>query len=309
MRIMPVRLNYLPQNKEPNYNKNTKQTSPNVVFGKKYAYPKTYYVNQPLEEEKEFKKNFDAIISNDKKRDVPFVQNIDKNFSQRIEEKLKNSPNTGITIGITGKSASGKTTLSEKFIKSLEEKGVNVTVIGTDQYFKDTSELVKKAGSFANLVESGYEFDAPDNFRLNLLAYHLVKLANGESVKTPFYVGDGSGRCPLNVTKKEPNKVILVEGLAAHYPKVRDVVDAKIFIDIDEDVRKKRFLDRAPFRHPDWSIDQMTEQYIQTTKAADKYILPLKESADIVLNSASSTDSQTAFIDEVGDLIAELKTP
>ena len=270
------------------------------------SYPKNYYIGAIRLEKPTFKSEFQKLRRFDIHSEKPFIESVNPTFIKKMQDKIENEPDSGIVVGITGKSAAGKTTITEKFINSAKEKGIEVTLIGADQYFKDTSKLVEEKGSFANLIASGYEFDAPDNFRLRLLAHHLKELSGGKSIKTPHYVGDGSGRCPLNVTEKHPARIILIEGLAAHYPHVENAVDAKVFINIDEDERRRRFVERAPFRHPDWNMEQILNQYHSTTAAADKYIAPLMDDADIVVNSGSSEKHIDAFIDRLTTSIVKL---
>ena len=308
MRISPINLNLQNNITKPAVRRAFNNTTSEPKFTGRYSsYPDIYYIQPKDPDKTPFQEDFENLVEKDSKNAEPFVQYIKNGFTEKIEKKLEKHPEQGIIIGITGKSAAGKTTLTEKFVEKLKEKGIDVTVINADQYFEDTSELVKKAGSFPNLIASGYEFDAPDNFRLDLLALHLVKLSDGKTVKSPRYLGDGTGRCPINMDKKNPQKIIIVEGLAAHYPSVRDVVDAKVFINIDENLRKQRFVERAPWRHPDWTYNQIISQYNETTKAADKYILPQLNGADVVLNSGADYETIDKFIDGVADTILDLR--
>lgn len=290
-----------------NMPKNDQQKKQQPSKSKTTAYPINYYVsaknrhNNPVAE---FRKEFDKLIKEDKKEDKPFVQSIKPEFVDKIEHKLTKKPKNGIVIGITGKSASGKSTLTEKLIESANKKGVEVTLISGDQYFKKFSHLIKSHGSYENLIASGYEFDAPDNFRLALLKKHLHKLSEGKTIKTPQYTSDGE--CPCNKNEKKPAKLIIIEGLVAHYPVVKSAVDAKVFIDIDEKEREKRFVERAPKRHPDWTHEQIMKQYYSTTKAGDKYVAPLKDDADMIVNSDATMDTIDRFIDKLTTSISKL---
>lgn len=282
-----------------------------VTYPKEYTapvYSGNYYTFKSKNlSEPTFRTEFAKLVLKDSKNETPFVKTIKPGFVDKIENKIENHPEKGIVIGITGKSAAGKSTLTEKLIDSAKEKGIGVTLISADQYFRDTSRLIKKYGNYPNLIATGFEFDAPANFRLKLLRMHLNKLSEGETIKTPLYMTDGSGRCPMNVTEKKPAKLIIVEGLAAHYPYVEDAVDAKVFIDIDEKVREDRFVKRAPWRHPDWNHDQIMAQYYSTTYAADKYIAPLKDNADIIVNSGADMKDIESFIDGLTTSMADLQ--
>lgn len=253
-----------------------------------------------------FVKEFNKLIREDSKAATPFVSSVKNGFPERIEAKLRQHPERSIIIGITGKSASGKSTLTEKFVETMKKKGISVTVLTSDNYYQDTSHLIKNFKSYEDFRASGFEFDAPENFRLDLLGLHLIQLANGKEIRAPQPLWDGTGRCEINVNKKEPAKIVVVEGIAAHYPTVRDVVDAKVFVDLKESIRRQRFIERAPLRHPDWSYDQIMAQYNETTDTADKHIASNLNGADIVLNNGASKKDIDKFMDMLGDSILKL---
>lgn len=238
---------------------------------------------------------FKQIVSYDKRCDAPIFKEINPSFIQKFTRRLITNPHKRILIGITGESASGKSTICRELKNLIEQLSMPVSVLSTDNYFNDISELIKKYGSFDALRDNGYDVDSPESFQLNLLKEDLTKLSNGENIKAPEYLINGTGISVPNSIPISSEKFILVEGMAAMYKDIRDLFDVKIYIDIDPKIQKKWFMERAAKRNQDPQNAQKHWDYVGA--AAEKYIRPSKHDADIIINGASSLEYFSQIIE------------
>ena len=124
-------------------------------------------------------------------------------------------------------------------------------IITTDNYFNDISDLIKKYGNFDALRDSGYDVDAPENFYLKQLREDIFELQKGRNIMAPEYLVNGTGVSKQKSLAVRTNKIIIVEGMSSIYDGVSDVFDLKVYIDLDEEVRKDRFMKRASKRNQD----------------------------------------------------------
>ena len=148
---------------------------------------------------------------------------------------------------------------------------------------------MKKHGSFDKLLESGYDVDSPDNFQLDLLYRDLKKLSEGEDVRIPKYLVNGTGIVVPEAIEKKSKKIIVVEGMATMHGDVADLFDVKLYVDISPEIQEKWFLYRAQTsRNQNEENARKQLQYVR--EVSKKYILPKKESADIIINGASSLE-------------------
>ena len=143
--------------------------------------------------------------------------------------------------------------------------------------------------------DNGYDVDSPESFQLTLLKEDLTKLASGIDIKAPEYLINGTGVSVPNSIPIKAEKFILVEGMAAMYKDVKDLLDIKIYIDIDSKIQKKWFMDRAAKRNQDLENAEKHWQYVGI--AAEKYIRPSKNDADIIINGASSLEYFSQIIE------------
>jgi len=232
---------------------------------------------------------FKQILAYDKKAPVPVFINIKQDFISRFSKRLINNPNRRFLIGITGESASGKSTICNEIENVIKNFELPVSIITTDNYFNDISELISKYGGFDNLRDNGYDIDAPENFQLDILRQDLEKIAGGEDIYCPEYLPNGTG-VSVPLSKFVPSeKIIVVEGMATMYDGIKDLFDIKIYIETDLDVRRKRFLTRAcGERNQDMENALKHWEYILS--AGQKYIIPSRKDMDIILNGDSSLD-------------------
>lgn len=132
-------------------------------------------------------------------------------------------------IGISGGSASGKTSVVQEIYKLLTD--FEICTISLDSYYKDLPE---------DSCLSKFNFDQPNAFDFDLILEHIIALRNGESIDMPKYDFVTSKRLPTTQRVKS-SPVIIFEGILAFYNKqIRNLMDLKIFIDTDCDVRLAR---------------------------------------------------------------------
>ena len=238
---------------------------------------------------------FKQILSYDRKKERPIFKEINTNFISKFSRRLIENPSKKILIGVTGESASGKTTICKQIKKTSVELDFPLEFLSIDNYFNDISALIKKYGTFDALRDNGYDVDSPESFQLDLLKEDLTKLSMGEDILAPEYLINGTG---ISVPKSIPiksRKLILVEGMAAMYRDIKDLFDVKIYIDIDRKTQKKWFMERAEKRNQTHENALKHWEYVDI--AAGKYIRPSKADADIVINGASSLDYFSQIIE------------
>lgn len=226
---------------------------------------------------------FKQILSFDKKAEAPVFIELKEDFIPRFAKRLINQPSKRILIGITGESASGKSTMCHEITNIIRNLSLPVSIVTTDNYFKDISALIQKYGSFDALRDNGYDIDSPTSLQLDVLRTDLEALARGEDVRIPEYLPNGTGISIPNSKEVIANKIIVVEGMATMYDGIQDIFDVKIYIEADKEVRKERFVRRAcEERNQDLENAQKHWDYVQ--EAGQKYVVPARSIVDMVLN-------------------------
>lgn len=229
---------------------------------------------------------FKQILAYDKKCESPIFKEVNPTFISRFTRRLINNPSRRFLIGITGESASGKSTICRELKNIIEQLSMPVSVLSTDNYFNDISALIEKYGSFDNLTDNGYDIDSPDSFQLELLKTDLEELANGYTIMAPRYVPNGTGVSIPNSLKISSNKVVVVEGIATMYKDVKDVFDIKIYIETENDIRRERFIKRAKAER-NQNEENAIKQWEYLLSAGEKYVLPGRDYADFVIDGNS----------------------
>lgn len=229
---------------------------------------------------------FKQILAFDKRCKSPIFKEISPTFISRFTKRLINNPARRLIIGITGESASGKSTICKEMKALIEQLALPVSVLSTDNYFNDISELIKKYGSFDNLTDNGYDIDAPESFQLDLLREDLEKLANGINIMAPRYIPNGTGVSIPNSQEIKSDKIVVVEGIATMYEKVRDAFDIKIYIETDNTIRRERFIKRAKAER-NQNEENAIKQWEYLLHAGEKYVIPCREHADFVIDGNS----------------------
>ena len=229
---------------------------------------------------------FRQIFLYDKKQETPIINQVNPDFIDKFSRRLINKPTKRLLIGVTGESASGKSTICHEIKNVIEQLSMPVTVLSTDNYFNDISALINKYGSFDNLRDNGYDVDAPTSFQLDTLRSDLEDLSDGLDIKAPMYLPNGTGVSMPKALDVNSQKIIVVEGIATMYESVKDVFDIKIYVEIENDLRKSRFMSRA-VEERNQSIDNAEKHWSYIAEAGEKYVKPFRKDADLVINGNS----------------------
>lgn len=229
---------------------------------------------------------FKQIFLYDKKQPTPIINNVNPNFIDRFSKRLINKPTKRLLIGVTGESASGKSTICHEIKNVIEQLSMPVTVLSTDNYFNDISTLINKYGSFDNLRDNGYDVDAPTSFQLDILRSDLEDLSDGLDIKAPMYLPNGTGVSVPKAIDVPSRKIIVVEGIATMYETVKDEFDIKIYVETENELRKSRFLNRA-VEERNQSKENALKHWNYIASAGEKYVKPFRREADLVINGNS----------------------
>ncbi len=230
---------------------------------------------------------FKQVLSYDSKVAEPIFIDVKYDFIQNFSRRLISNPSKRIMIGITGESASGKSTICKEISNVIKRFNMPVTILTTDNYFNDISDLIKIYGSFDALRDNGYDVDSPESFQLDILREDLNKIANGEDIYSPEYLPNGTGVSVPHSKFVPSNKIIIVEGMASMYKDIKDIFDIKVYVETDIDIRRDRFLTRA-YTERNQDLENAKKHWNYILGAGEKYVKPARSEADIVLNGDSN---------------------
>lgn len=178
-----------------------------------------------------------------------------------------------LVIGIAGGSGSGKTTLTKRLVEHFADQ---VTVLSHDNYYKRRDDLTLQERSRIN-------YDEPEAFDTSLMAYQLDCLRHGQAIDCPVYDYTQHNRSNETV-RITPSRVILVEGiLIFENEDLRRLMDIRIFVDTDADIRICRRIKRDVNKRGR-TMESVIEQYMTTVKPMhEKYVEPSKKYANLVV--------------------------
>ena len=178
-----------------------------------------------------------------------------------------------LVIGIAGGSGSGKTTLLKNLVEEFAE---NVTVLSHDNYYKRHDDLTYEQRCQLN-------YDEPAALETDLMAAHLEQLRRGEAIDCPVYDFTQHNRSDRTI-RIVPRKVIIVEGILIFENKqLRDLMDIRVFVDTDADVRLCRRILRD-VEERGRSLESVLSQYQNTVKPMhEMYVEPSKKFANIIV--------------------------
>jgi len=184
-----------------------------------------------------------------------------------------------IFIGISGGSGSGKTTIVNRIYSEVPEKCISI--IEHDAYYKDQSHLTYDERCKTN-------YDHPFAFDTDLFVEHIQDLKNGQIIEKPIYDYEIHNRKKEKIIV-EPKEIIIVEGLLVFYEeRIRDLLDIKIFVDTDADIRIMRRIMRD-MKDRGRSLDSIIAQYVNTVRPAhEQFIEPSKKYADIIVTEGGN---------------------
>ena len=186
-----------------------------------------------------------------------------------------------LVVGIAGGTASGKTTVARKLIEAIPAR--KVALLEQDSYYRDLSDLPLEE-------RTQFNFDHPDAFDIPKMVAHLAALKAGRAVDVPIY--DFSRHVPkLETIHVEPAPVVMIDGiLVLAIEQVRSLLDVKIFVDTDDDVRVIRRIERD-VRDRGRTLEGVVEQYFRTVRPMHRgFVEPSKRHADIVIPHGGSND-------------------
>ena len=238
----------------------------------------------------------------------PVILSVKPDVIKKISRFISGELRRSCAIGIAGETASGKSTIALDIIDTINMFAKEyclenaVTRINTDDYYFDRSEMVKKAGSFAEFAKH-YDLDVPEALELELMHKHIKQLVFGHEVYLPKYDMSGTAIRKDNVQLATPSRVIISEGLFTLTEKVADAFDFKIYVDVSHGVQKARFYKRAAERHLGDSADDV---YKNASDKAKIYIKPTLKTADIVISGEADRQKYKAFISKILCIIQEL---
>ena len=178
-----------------------------------------------------------------------------------------------LVIGIAGGTGSGKTTLMNNIVETF---GDDVTILSHDNYYRRLDHLTMEERTKVN-------YDEPAALETELMATHLQALRSGFAVECPVYDFSQHNRSSETI-HIVPRKVIIVEGiLIFENQALRDLMDIRIFVDTDADVRLCRRIKRDVSKRGR-TLDSVLEQYQTTVKPMhEKYVEPSKKHANLVV--------------------------
>jgi uridine kinase len=179
-----------------------------------------------------------------------------------------------VVIGVAGGSGSGKTTVVRRIIESLGND--QVTFLQHDRYYRARNDLRLEERAALN-------YDHPDSLETDLMVHHLTELREGRSVEVPTY--DFARYTRLAATETtQPCRTIIAEGILIFVdPALRALLDVKVFVDADDDIRFIRRL-RRDVAERGRTMDSVIEQYQSTVKPMHlEFVEPSKRYADVIV--------------------------
>lgn len=178
------------------------------------------------------------------------------------------------TIGICGGSGSGKSTVTERIVKEFGTE--HILVIEQDSYYKDQSDIMPELRAKTN-------YDHPDAFDTKLLVEQVRLLQNGNAIEKPIYdfTRHTRKRDTVHIT---PKPILILEGILLFFePALREIMDLKVFVDTDSDVRILRRIKRDMVERGR-TLDSVIDQYLETVRPSHmQFVEPSKRYADIIL--------------------------
>ena len=181
-----------------------------------------------------------------------------------------------IVIGIAGGTGSGKTSIAQAILEDLKKGGAEALLLEQDSYYIKNDEM-----PFEERVKLNY--DHPDVIDFELLEKHIIDLKNGNTIEKPIYNFSEYNRCKeTEIIESKP--IIIVEGiLILSVPKIRELLDMKIFVDTDDDERLLRRMERD-IQERGRSFESIKNQYIKTVKPMHlEFVEPSKRYADVII--------------------------
>lgn len=201
-----------------------------------------------------------------------------------------------LVIGVAGGSGSGKTTVIKKIIKGLQ--GIEVVTMEHDAYYKDNPHLALEERAAIN-------YDHPDALETDLMVSHLEELIAGREVEVPRYDFATHSRMEKGLIVK-PAPVLIVEGILIFVERaLRDLMDVRIFVNTDNDIRFIRRLQRD-MKDRGRTMESVIGQYLETVKPMHiAFVQPSRRYADIIIPEGHRPASTGAVVHMIKQAISE----
>jgi uridine kinase len=179
-----------------------------------------------------------------------------------------------LVIGIAGGTGSGKTTVVEKIAQSFTAS--EVAILSHDSYYFDNSHMTLEERRIKN-------YDRPDAIEFELMVEHVQALKDGKAIEQPTYSFITCTR-QEEIVYVEPRHVLIIEGiLCLANERLRDLMDVKVFVDCDSDVRLSRVIMRDIMERGR-NVEQVLDRYEKTVRPSHlQFIEPTKRYADIIV--------------------------
>lgn len=253
-------------------------------------------------------KRLNQIFTNEMNSENSIFRKVKPSVIQKMALFLSKNITRSCSIGIAGETASGKSTIALDIINTIQSFADEycvehaITRINTDDYYFDRSDMVKKAGSFAEFAKH-YDLDVPEALELELMKKHIKSLLFGKEVYLPEYDMSGTAIRRDNVKLALPSKIIISEGLFTLTDKIADAFDFKIYVDVSHNIQKERFYRRAEERGLGDSADEV---YTNASNKAKTHIHPTASKADIILSGEAERQAYRKFINQILILVKEI---
>jgi uridine kinase len=194
-----------------------------------------------------------------------------------------------VILGLAGGSGSGKTTIAESLVGQLNGK---VVLVQHDAYYRHSPDLSFEARSQVN-------YDHPASLETELLVEHLVSLQSGQAIERPVYDFARHLRSD-EVIVVRPAPVILVEGiLVLAEPGLRAVLNLKVFVDTDADIRLARRLERDIEERGRTVASVITQYFTSVRPMHLEFVEPSKGYADVIIAGGFTQEAVDSMIDMI----------
>jgi len=190
-------------------------------------------------------------------------------YNQSVPQKY-----TPLVIGIAGGTGSGKTTVANVILKQVGEK--HIAYLPHDAYYRDLGDLPYDQKAAMN-------FDHPDSLETELMIEHIKMLKDGKSVEIPVYDFSIHSRTSRTI-RVDPHPVVVVEGILLFVEKeLRELLDIRIFVDTDADIRFIRRLQRD-ITERGRTTEMVIQQYLSTVRPMHlEFVEPSKRYANVII--------------------------
>jgi len=205
---------------------------------------------------------------------------------------------SNLLIGIAGGTGSGKTSFAYEIMKRF--KDTEIVLMDQDSYYRDLGHLHHDERRTMN-------FDHPNSVDVDLLTEHLRSLKLGKSIRKPVYNFVNHTREPGEYLEVVPRKVVIVEGILIFWiPEIRELIDIKLYVDTDADVRVLRRIVRD-IHERGRELQGIIDQYLNQVKLMhEEFVEPSKRWADIIIPEGAHNTTAVEFVcHRIQSLLAE----